>query len=252
MVAAHGLAADAGARPARAMWLVGLSIGVTGLLYVVPYGRWVGYPLLLISTVVHELGHGVAGWLVGARFDSFRMYADGSGVALVTGDEGRLARAFVSAGGLCGPAVLSAVALVMARRPLGARVFLLVMGAALAVIDALLVRSLFALLFIGALAAVAIVIAAKAPDWGSQLTLSVLAVQLGLSVFSRGDYLFTDVARTSAGDFPSDVANMSSALFLPYWFWGGACGLFSVAMLALGVWLFLRGLRARARASADG
>jgi hypothetical protein len=68
-----------------------------------------------------------------------------------------------------------------------------------------------------------------------------------LSVFSRGDYLFTDVARTQNGAMPSDVANMANALFLPYWFWGAACGLFSVAMLALGAWFFLRGLGAMGR-----
>jgi membrane-associated phospholipid phosphatase len=66
-----------------------------------------------------------------------------------------------------------------------------------------------------------------------------LAVQLALSVFSRGDYLFTDVARTGEGTFPSDVANMSSALFLPYWFWGALCGAFSVAVLALGLRAYL-------------
>jgi hypothetical protein len=222
------------------------SIAVTVALYVVPYGRLVGYPLVLMSTVVHEMGHGVAGWLVGGRFESFRMYADGSGVAQVVGDDGRFARAFVSAGGLCGPAVVSAIALVFARRPLGARVVLLVLGIALAVIDVVLVRSLFGWIFVLALGAIAIVVGWKGRDWHSQLVLMFLSVQLALSVFSRGDYLFTAVAKTQNGDFPSDVANMSSALFLPYWFWGALCGLFSIAMLALGGWLFLRGLRAKA------
>jgi hypothetical protein len=59
-------------------------------------------------------------------------------------------------------------------------------------------------------------------------------------VFSRGDYLFMDTAHTVAGTYPSDVANMSTALFLPYWFWGALCGGFSVITLALGAWLFLR------------
>jgi membrane-associated phospholipid phosphatase len=70
-----------------------------------------------------------------------------------------------------------------------------------------------------------------------------LAVQLSLSVFSRGDYLFSEVARTGSGDFPSDVANMADALFLPYWFWGATCGAFSVAVLVVGLWAFLRSAR---------
>ena len=30
---------------------------------------------------------------------------------------------------------------------------------------------------------------------------------------------------------PSDVGQMANALFPPYWFWGGVCGLISVAVL---------------------
>jgi hypothetical protein len=228
----------------RASWLFALSVGLTVVLYVIPYGRIIGYPLILVSTVVHELGHGIAGWLVGGRFVAFRMYADGSGVAEVVGFDGRFARAFVSAGGLCGPAVMAAVGLLLARGPRAARVGLWTLGVSLALIDVLLVRSFFGLAFILALAAIAIAIAWRGADWLAQLTLLFVSVQLALSVFSRGDYLFTDVARTGNGDFPSDVANMASALFLPYWFWGALCGLFSVAMLALGGWLFLRSLRA--------
>jgi hypothetical protein len=79
----------------------------------------------------------------------------------------------------------------------------------------------------------------------SQLALVFLAVQLSLSVYSRGDYLFTDVARMSGGDMPSDVANMASALFLPYWFWGALCGALSVVVLCVGATLFLRGVTVR-------
>ena len=34
---------------------------------------------------------------------------------------------------------------------------------------------------------------------------------------------------------PSDVMQMQQALFLPYWFWGFACGAFAVAVLLYGV-----------------
>ena len=39
-------------------------------------------------------------------------------------------------------------------------------------------------------------------DWLPQLTLVLVAVQLALSVFSRGDYLFTPVAHTNNGNWP--------------------------------------------------
>jgi hypothetical protein len=70
-----------------------------------------------------------------------------------------------------------------------------------------------------------------------------VAVQLALSVFSRGDYLFMTEATTPAGSFPSDVANMARALGGPYWLWGLICGGFSVVSLVVGIWAFFRATR---------
>ena len=62
-------------------------------------------------------------------------------------------------------------------------------------------------------------------------------------VFSRADYLFTDVAHTGAGPAPSDVAYMAEALFLPYWFWGLFCGGLSLAILWAGLHRFVKATR---------
>ena len=69
----------------------------------------------------------------------------------------------------------------------------------------------------------------------AQTLVTFLAAQLSLSVFSRSDYLFTDVAQTSAGTMPSDVAQMADALWLPYWFFGALCGVFSIGVLVFGI-----------------
>ncbi len=219
-----------------------ISVAVTVLLYVVPYGQYIGYPLMLVSTLVHELGHGVAGVLVGGDFRSFEMWSNGAGVAHISGYDGRFARAFVSAGGLCGPAVAAAVGFAMARGEKRSRWMLGILGGLLLFADVWIVRSLFGWFFVTIFGALLLAMAWRASAWASQLTLLFLSVQLSLSVFSRGDYLFTPVANTGAGTFPSDVANMSSALFLPYWFWGALCGAFSVAVLGFGAWIFLREL----------
>ena len=44
----------------------------------------------------------------------------------------------------------------------------------------------------------------------------------------------------STGVGPSDVAQMTEALWLPYWFWGFVCGAISVAVLMTGMRSFLR------------
>jgi hypothetical protein len=224
------------ARAGRALLVAVLA---TAVLYVIPYGHLVGYPLVLLSTIVHEMGHGVAGLLVGGHFDSFVVGADGSGLAHVTGYNSRLAVAFVSAGGLCGPACAAALAFVAARSPRGARLAMLAGGGLLALSLLLVVRNLFGWLAVGGVAAALLWVGAKAHAETAQSVLVFLAVQLSLSVFSRGDYLFTDTAKTVGGTYPSDVANMATALFLPYWFWGALCGAFSIAVLALGARTYL-------------
>ncbi|HEY8141910.1 MAG TPA: M50 family metallopeptidase, partial [Kofleriaceae bacterium] len=65
----------------RARWVFAVSVGVTLLLYLVPFLQVVGRPLIYISTLVHELGHGVGALLVGGDFFKLEMWSDGSGVA---------------------------------------------------------------------------------------------------------------------------------------------------------------------------
>src|SRR3954469_14025415 len=89
--------------PSRAL---AVSLIVTALLYVLPFGRTIAWPLVLVSTLAHELGHGFAALVLGGTFHALRLYADGSGVALWSGALGRVALASVAAAGLVGPAAV--------------------------------------------------------------------------------------------------------------------------------------------------
>jgi hypothetical protein len=225
---------------ARALFLV--SIIATLALYVIPYGHYVGYPLVLISTVVHELGHGFTAWLVGGEFHKFVMYANAGGYAeTATHSEG--AAALVCAGGLVGPALGAMVSFIAARRAMPARACLGLFGAVLALAEVFVVRSLFGLVFVGALAVALLGLAGRGSARTVQLGLTLLGVQLALSVFSRGDYLFSRTAGGIAGNV-SDVERMAQLIGGPYWFWGLVCGAFSLLALAAGGWYLIRGRRA--------
>ncbi|MCB9526464.1 MAG: M50 family metallopeptidase [Myxococcales bacterium] len=226
----------------RARVFLALSVLVTIALYFVPYGHLIGRPLMWLSTLAHELGHGVAAVLMGHEFRKFEMWANGSGVATWAGLPSRFDRAFISAGGLVGPALVAGLGFWLGREEKTSRGGLMFFGGVLTLALILVVRNLFGVVFVAAVAAALLAIAFKAKPWVSQVTVVFVAVQLALSVFSRGDYLFTDVANTSAGPMPSDVAQMADALFLPYWFWGALCGAFSVAVLLLGLRLFFKGV----------
>lgn len=208
---------------------------VTIGLFATPQLRIFAYPLVLLSTLVHELGHGVAALLVGGSFVSFELWSDGSGVAHTTSGNSRLADAFVAAGGLVGPAIAAALSFLAGRRPGPARAFLALLCVGLLLALIFVVRNAFGLAFIGGFALCLAVLVLKAGPRASQVVLVFLGTQLALSVYSRGDYLFDESVQTAGGRIPSDVALISNALLLPHWFWGLICGAVSIAALLVGV-----------------
>lgn len=227
----------------RARVALFMSVMITIALYWLPMGGTLAYPLVLLSTLAHELGHGIAALLVGGGFESFVLYADGSGAAMTSGSHGRLARAFISAGGLCGPALAASGCFLAGRRGQAARKALLFIGCALVLALVLVIRNVFGWVFVAGVAGVCLWGGLKAARDVAQLMILFVGVQLALSVFSRADYLFTDVAQTAAGAAPSDVAHMAEALFLPYWFWGLFCGGLSLVILGAGLRQFAKATR---------
>ena len=63
--------------------LFGLLLAVATIIVVwqLPYGPQVLYPLSLLATFAHELGHGLAALLAGEEFEYLLLHADGSGLA---------------------------------------------------------------------------------------------------------------------------------------------------------------------------
>ncbi|MCX4240895.1 M50 family metallopeptidase [Paraliomyxa miuraensis] len=218
------------------------SIVLTALLYSIPFGQLIGYPLILLSTLVHEAGHGLAAIVVGGNFERFVMFADASGMAYSTGVQPGWPQALVAAGGLVGPALVAGLAFVAARRAGWSRAFLVLMSAVALALLVLVVRNPFGIAFVGIVATLLGWLGLRGSSSTTQIATVFMAVQLSLSVFSRGDYLFMKEAHTGAGTAPSDVSLMANALGGPYWGWGLACGVFSVVVLVGGVWAFWRAL----------
>lgn len=198
----------------------------------VPGVMFLGRVLLLFSTLFHELGHGLATILVGGQFETVTIQWDASGETLSRVEPGRLRQAFIAAGGLIGPSLAAAGLFWSARgsdRRL--RVTTVILGVALSLTGLFMARSAWALVFTLGLGP-ALLLAAKRWDRGVlEGAIVFIAVQLGFSVFTRSDYLFT---RWAGPGLPSDVANMAQQLFLPFWFWGALCGAISLIVLFWG------------------
>jgi hypothetical protein len=211
------------------------SIALTLLLYAVPFGRILARPLFLLSTLAHEMGHGLTALLLGGTFQGLQMWANGSGTAEVDVESfGRIRQGLVMAGGLVGPSIAALICFFLGRTGRGARACLLGLGIVLLGALVLVVRNPFGFFFAGLVAAACLFAASRSPET-AQWVVVFAGVQLALAVFSRADYLFTPVAHTSIGILPSDVGQMAGLLFLPYWFWGAVCGLISASVLFYGI-----------------
>lgn len=218
-----------------------LLVAVVGTvaLYAVPGGDLVARPLLWLSTLVHELGHAAVTSAVGGEVVSVHVFADGSGVTQGLRPAGRLATAAVAAGGLLGPAALAALVFGLSREARRARVTAGALGGALLLTIPFALRGVLTIVLAAALGLVLLALAARAPAGSTQVVVVFLAVQLALSVFSRGDYLFTGTAETATGTHVSDSGQIAAALVGPYWLWGAVCGLLSVLVLGIGLVTFL-------------
>jgi len=221
-------------------WILIGSVIATIILYIMPFGRLIAYPLILISTMAHEFGHGIAALIVGAHFDAYNMWPDGSGQALIRSHSGALAQSFISAGGLVGPSIAAAGLFIAAAYPKFCRTALYLLATFLVVGEIFVIRGAFAMAFAGFLAFFLFMVAKQRQQAIAQTTLVFIAVQLALSVFSRGDYLFTRTAMTANGPMPSDVMQIEQALWLPYWFWGILCTLFSLSTLLIGLRFYIK------------
>jgi hypothetical protein len=207
---------------------------LTMIFYLVPFLNFFAYPFMLLSTLVHEMGHGFCALLLGGNFESFKMYPDGSGVASISGNFGRVSKALIAASGLIGPSLVAALFFFGSTSKAKSRFLLISFGLVLILSIMLVIRNVFGVFFVSLLIALCFYFSFGPGKNYSQLVLAFLATELALSVFSRSDYLFTDKAITSAGIMPSDVAQIAENLILPYWFWGILCGLISFLVLLFG------------------
>lgn len=206
----------------------------------VPVVSLVVRPLVWLSTLMHELGHGLVQMATGAGLKELEIWPSAAGVARSERGVDDVSGALISLGGLIGPAIASAVFLVLGVVPRVARGSLLVVGLGCLLL-AVTKAAGFAVVVAGLWGLVFVVAAIALSGERARVALLVFAVDLGGSVFSRGDYLFKGTAKTDAGELPSDVANIAGDLGGHYLMWGAAVAVLSVVLLAAGLAAFFAG-----------
>jgi hypothetical protein len=202
----------------------------------VPFGHELLYPLTLLSTWVHEMGHGLTALAVGGRFQSLDIFGDASGLAH-TASSAKWQQGLVAAGGLIAPPVAGAFLLAMSRGPRRARIFLAAMTFAILASLALWVRSAvgFVTLPLLGLLLVLFVSSKIGTPWRRMVFAQFLGVVLAIDTVTRVDYLFTPKVTIAGQAMPSDISAVANAFGGHYLVWGVLLAAFSFVLLALGL-----------------
>lgn len=213
----------------RLVTLFWLAVGASIVLPRLPFGRTVLYPFALLSTWVHEMGHGLAAIAVGGRFRQLEIYPNLGGQAVSSGVYG-VGRAIVSAGGLLGPALAGGAIIVSGSREQTAPWVLAVVAASVFFSLVAFVRNLYGWLALGGVAAVLVPVALYAPIEARIFLAQLIGIQFCLACWGSLDYMFTKNFYRDGRILNSDTEEIARVLILPYWFWGGL-----IALISLGV-----------------
>ena len=228
-------------RRRRAILLLAIATTLV-ILWQTTLGSLLLWPLTILATWFHEMGHGIAGILSGSRFERLLIFSNGSGVALMLTpvDGSRLKVALVAASGPLGPAIAGALLIIASRSPSSTRTALTVLGLALILSTLIWVRSLTGWIVLPTLGAAILALARSGTSSQQRLGIQVLGVQACISAWRQFGYLFSSGGRIDGQQHRSDTGAIADAMLLPYWMWGIAI---SAAIVALLWWSIKRAVR---------
>lgn len=196
---------------------------VVTMLPALPFGAYLIYPFVILSTWFHEMGHGLTALLLGQHFEQLLIFANGSGVAESRMDPGtsRFVDAAIAAGGPLAPSAVGALLIVASAHPKAWRPVLWLAAAAILASVAIWVRSATGWWALPLVAAILGLVAWRgSPAW-ARFTLQFMGMLGALSMLRDFDYLFSEQAVIGGQTMLSDTGAIEASLAMPHWLWAG-------------------------------
>src|SRR6476620_1750272 len=97
------------------VWLLLLATAITVVLWFLPYGNWIVYPIRLFVTFIHESSHALVAVLTGGAVQSLTIAADGSGLTY-SAPSGFFGGMLTSSAGYIGTTVAGVLMLYLIRK----------------------------------------------------------------------------------------------------------------------------------------
>ena len=210
-----------------------LAVALVLFLPALPFGNYLIYPFVILTTWFHEMGHGLSALLMGQGFERLMIFADGSGVAehSVSADASVFTRAVISAGGPLGPVLAGAGLIIASAHPHAWRPTLWIVSIAILASTIIYVRSPVGYAVLPLVGAALALAAWKAPLGLTRFLLQFLGMLGASSMLADFNYLFTEQVAVGGETVLSDTGAIEQALFLPHWVWASLILLISAVIV---------------------
>ncbi len=198
-----------------------------------PFGNYIVYPFLILTTWFHEMGHGMAAVAAGQDFERLMIFANGSGYAesLIAADAPAWVRIVIAAGGPLGPSVVGALLILASARQRLWRPSLWLMAAAILVSVIIYVRSPVGYAVLPLVAVLLCLVAWKGKPGLARFALQFTGLLAAMSMLRDWNYLFTREAVINGQPILSDTGQLAALTGLPHWLWAGIIVLISAVMV---------------------
>ena len=213
----------------RAMSLLLLAAVVFFVLSRIPYGNLIQWPFVIITTFIHEMGHGLTAILVGGNLLKIEVFQNGSGLATIQAVSGWRTAA-TAAGGLLAPSIVGGLFIAAGRSHRAASFMFIFLSLFMLVCCAIWLRSIFGLAVIIPMGLLFLWLSRKHESGIDQFLIQFIGVHMLVDTFTRTiPYIFSSNADVSGEVRHSDSTIIAEHLLGGHYFW--ACIVAALALL---------------------
>lgn len=235
------------------VWLLLLATAITVVLWFLPFGNWIVYPIRLFVTFIHESSHALMAVLTGGSVQSLTISVDTSGLTY-SAPSGFIGGLLTSSAGYIGTTVFGVVMLYLIRKNFSPNKILTALGI---FVGAMLLiftvvspifnflslqiafsSVLFTVLAGGILTAGLIALGIFSDPRLARFAVAFLAVQCLLNAILDQVTLFAINSPLSGSNVANDAANMAAATHLPAIMWVVIWIGISITMISVGLRLY--------------
>lgn len=183
-------------------------------------GRLIQWPFVIVTTFVHEMGHGLMSILVGGDFLRIEIFRNASGLAYSRGVAQGLPNALVAAAGLVAPAIGAGIFILFGRSAKASSRLLVVFSVLIILSCAIWVRTTYGLFVLLSFAMFFLFVSQKAKGLFDQFLVQFMGMHMLVDTLTRTlRYLFKSGANVDGQLRRSDTAAIAENLGGSYLIW---------------------------------